>query len=171
MTMGLTWSLFFVDSVLNPGMGASKLYLNWCYYSDLMQKWFIRWPTSLLSGMVTSVQGVWWVMSNDNTSMVTTSVVALNDDTEIWMIVLFTTDPSQSFAQKFVNQHYGLIQICAAVKIRWHTRRNQISSFGETDESVWLSRVHSSVNYWQPRCAGQLLVFVLCWGGYVPWSC
>jgi hypothetical protein len=25
----------------------------------------------------------------------------------------------------------------SAVKIRWHTRRNQISSFGETDESMW----------------------------------
>jgi hypothetical protein len=29
----------------------------------------------------------------------------------------------------------------------------------------------SSVDYWQPRCAGQLVAFVLCWTGYVPRSC
>jgi len=28
-----------------------------------------------------------------------------------------------------------------------------------------------SVNYWQTSCVHQLLVFVLCWTSYVPWSC
>jgi len=35
----------------------------------------------------------------------------------------------------------------------WHTRGNQSSSFGETDESVQIGRGVSSVDYWQPRCA------------------
>ena len=40
------------------------------------------------------------------------------------------------------------------VETWWHTRRNQISSFGETDESIYGGGV-SSVDYWQPKCAHQ----------------
>jgi hypothetical protein len=29
-------------------------------------------------------------------------------------------------------------------------------------------RQSSSVNYWQPRWAGQLVAFILCWRGYAP---
>jgi hypothetical protein len=32
----------------------------------------------------------------------------------------------------------------------WHTRRNQISSFGETDESIEVGVGVKSVDYWQP---------------------
>jgi hypothetical protein len=35
----------------------------------------------------------------------------------------------------------------------WHTRRNQILSSGETDESIQIGGVVSSVDYWQPRFA------------------
>jgi len=36
--------------------------------------------------------------------------------------------------------------------MRWHTRRNQISSFGETDESIKIGRDGvSSVDYWYNR--------------------
>jgi len=38
----------------------------------------------------------------------------------------------------------------------WHTRRNQISSFPETDESIWLGGGVSSVDCLEPRCAHQL---------------
>jgi hypothetical protein len=58
-----------------------------------------------------------------------------------------------------------------AVKIRWHMRRNQILSFSETDESMWLGGGDTSVDYWQPSCAGKLEAFVLCWRGYAPRSC
>jgi len=37
----------------------------------------------------------------------------------------------------------------------WHTRRNQISSFGERDESISIGGGVSSFDYWQPRCAHQ----------------
>jgi hypothetical protein len=58
-------------------------------------------------------------------------------------------------------------QMYSGVKIRWHTRRNQISSSG----GMWLGGGDSSVDYWQPRCAVQLVAFVLCWRGYAPRSC
>jgi hypothetical protein len=29
----------------------------------------------------------------------------------------------------------------------------------------------SSVDYWQPRSAGRLVAFVLCWRGYAPRCC
>jgi hypothetical protein len=44
-----------------------------------------------------------------------------------------------------------------AVRIRWHMHRNQILSFGEMDELMWLGRGDSSVDYWQPTCVGQHL--------------
>ena len=47
------------------------------------------------------------------------------------------------------------------VELWWHTRRNQISSFGETDESILIGGGVSSVDYWQPRCAHQLLLLVV----------
>jgi hypothetical protein len=37
-------------------------------------------------------------------------------------------------------------------------------------ESTQLGGGDSSVNYWQPRCVHQLVAFVLCWTGYVPWT-
>jgi hypothetical protein len=45
--------------------------------------------------------------------------------------------------------------------MRWHTRRNQISSFDETDESISIGRGVSSVDYWQASCAHQPAGFVL----------
>jgi len=42
-----------------------------------------------------------------------------------------------------------------AFEMWWHTRRNQISSFGETDESIEIGGGVSSVDCWQPRCAHQ----------------
>ena len=42
----------------------------------------------------------------------------------------------------------------------WHTRRNQILSFPEPDESISIGGGVSSVDCWQPRCAHQL---ELCW--------
>jgi len=35
------------------------------------------------------------------------------------------------------------------------TRRNQISTFGEMDESIYIGRGVSSVDCWQPRCVHQ----------------
>jgi hypothetical protein len=40
-------------------------------------------------------------------------------------------------------------------------RGNQISSFGETDESIYIGRGVSSVDYWQASCALQPAGFVL----------
>jgi hypothetical protein len=45
--------------------------------------------------------------------------------------------------------------------MRWHTRRNQISSFGDTDESIYFGGGVISVDYWQPRCAHQFLLLVV----------
>jgi len=41
------------------------------------------------------------------------------------------------------------------VEMWWYTCRNHISSFGETDESIYFGRGVSSIDYWQPRCAYQ----------------
>jgi len=35
----------------------------------------------------------------------------------------------------------------------WHTRRNQIWSFSETDESIYIGGGVSSVDCWQPKYA------------------
>jgi hypothetical protein len=40
-------------------------------------------------------------------------------------------------------------------------RRNQISSFDQTDESIYIGRGVSSVDYWQASCAHQPAGFVL----------
>jgi hypothetical protein len=56
----------------------------------------------------------------------------------------------------------------SAVRIRWHMPRSRILSFSEIDESMWLGRGNSSVDYWQPRCANKLVAFVLCCRGYAP---
>ena len=43
-----------------------------------------------------------------------TLVLAINDGTGIWMIVVFTNDPvvgTESFAQQFGNQFCGVIQL------------------------------------------------------------
>jgi hypothetical protein len=36
---------------------------------------------------------------------------------------------------------------------------------------MWFGRGNSSVDYWQPIVADQLVAFVLCWRGYAPRSC
>lgn len=113
-----TQSLLYVDLELNPRMGASRVYLHWCHYSDHVQKWFTRWLTSLLRGEVSSVWGVWWLKYNNNTSVLMTSVLAINDGTGIWMIVVFTNGPvvgTESFAQQFGNQFCGVIQLNISV--------------------------------------------------------
>jgi hypothetical protein len=51
------------------------------------------------------------------------------------------------------------------------TRRNQISSFDETDESIYIGRGVSSVDYWQPSCAHQPAGFVLLVQACVLQSC
>jgi len=42
-----------------------------------------------------------------------------------------------------------------------HKRRNQIWSFSETDESIWIGGGVSSVHYWQSRSADQRAAIVL----------
>jgi hypothetical protein len=64
-----------------------------------------------------------------------------------------------------------LRNLYSAVRIRWHTRRNQISSFGETGESMWLGGGDSSIDYLQPSSEGQLVAFVLCWTDCAPRCC
>jgi hypothetical protein len=86
----------------------------------------------------------------------------------IWSLLSLTHVSVELFS---LNKDLNALHTDIAVRMRWHTRRNQISSLGETDESMWLGRGNSSVDYWQPRCAGQLVAFVLCWRGYVPRSC
>jgi hypothetical protein len=44
-------------------------------------------------------------------------------------------------------------------------------SFDETEKSMWPGGGCSSVDHWQPRCAGQLVAIVPCWRGYAPRSC
>jgi hypothetical protein len=43
--------------------------------------------------------------------------------------------------------------------IRWHTRRNQILSFGKTDESIWLGWGREFNWLLAPRCVCQLVAF------------
>ena len=52
----------------------------------------------------------------------------------------------------------------------WHTHRKHISSFGETDESIQIGGGVSSVDYWQPRCAHQLLLLVVNAGYTMFWG-
>ena len=54
-----------------------------------------------------------------------------------------------------------MIMVERPVEMCWHTRRNQISSFGETYESIYIGGGISLVEYWQPRCAHQLLFLVV----------
>jgi hypothetical protein len=53
----------------------------------------------------------------------------------------------------------------------WHKRRNQISSFDETDESIHTGGAVSSVDYCQPSCAHQPAGFVLLVQACVLQSC
>jgi hypothetical protein len=53
----------------------------------------------------------------------------------------------------------------------WHTRRNQISSFDETDESVSTGGGVSLVDYWQASCAHRPTGFVLLVQACVLQSC
>jgi len=54
-----------------------------------------------------------------------------------------------------LQQHDEVWWWLRPVEMWWHTRRNQISSFGETDESIKIGGGVSSVDYWQSRGAHQ----------------
>jgi hypothetical protein len=64
---------------------------------------------------------------------------------------------------------YSVVE--TAFEIWWHTRRNQISSFDETDESISIGRGVSSVDYWQASCAHRPAGFVLLVQACVLQSC
>jgi hypothetical protein len=53
----------------------------------------------------------------------------------------------------------------------WHTRRNQILSFHETDESIYIGGGVSSVDYWKASCTHQPAKFVLLVQACVLQSC
>jgi len=55
-------------------------------------------------------------------------------------------------ALPFVNKGDENIKY-SAFETWWHTRRNQISSFAETDEYILIGVFVSSVDYRQPMCA------------------
>jgi hypothetical protein len=88
-----------------------------------------------------------------------------------WVVVAGI--PSTPVTTTHVTQgtDYQHVSGYTAVKARWHMRSNQISPFGETDESMWLGGGDSSVDCWQPRCAGVHVAFVVCGRDYAQPSC
>jgi len=55
-----------------------------------------------------------------------------------------------------VRTSHSKIIVYSSCGAWWNTRRNQISSFSETDESIQIGGGVSSVDCLQPRCAHQL---------------
>jgi hypothetical protein len=72
-------------------------------------------------------------------------VVEINDSWD-WHEQILNTDKGfciDCLIRLFVCWHWS--NRYTVVRIRWHMRRNQISSFGETDESTWLGGAGATV--------------------------
>ena len=65
----------------------------------------------------------------------------------------------------------GTNQALTAFEMWWYMRRNQISSFDERDQSIYIGGSVSSVDHWQVSCAHHPAGFVLLVQAFVLQSC